>query len=215
MKLIRTVGRVAVLMMSMGLLTACGAVRPAATPAPVSDGSHPLAIITLEDGRTIQVELYPEKAPNTVNNFIYLANTRHLYDGTVFHRVIENFMIQGGSPDGTGSGGPGHQISGEFAANGFAQNDLKHIPGVISMARAKSYDSAGSQFFICTAASAHLDGQYAAFGMTVSGLDAAEEISRADTDMYDRPLKEIKVKTIRVELNGYEAQLPVTSPQVK
>ena len=137
---------------------------------------NPIATITLENGKSVTLEFYPDKAPNTVNNFISLANSG-FYDGLCFHRVIAGFMIQGGDPAGSGMGGPGYSIAGEFRMNGFAANDLKHARGVISMARSMMPDSAGSQFFIMHENSSHLDGQYAAFGKVTDGMDAIDEIA--------------------------------------
>ena len=142
---------------------------------------NPVVTITMENGDNIKVELYPEIAPNTVNNFISLVNKK-FYDGLIFHRVIEGFMIQGGCPEGIGIGGPGYQIKGEFAANGFA-NDLKHSAGVISMARAQHPDSAGSQFFIMHKDAPHLDGSYAAFGKVIEGMDVVNKIAECVTDI--------------------------------
>ena len=155
------------------------------------------AVITMENGGVIEVELYPETAPITVKNFEELVEKK-FYDGLIFHRVIPGFMIQGGCPNGTGTGGPGYQIKGEFAMNGV-KNDLKHTRGVISMARAMHPDSAGSQFFIMHEDAPHLDGQYAAFGKVVSGMDVVDQIASVRTDFRDRPLKEQKIKTIRIE----------------
>ena len=138
--------------------------------------SNPIVTIELENGQILTGELYPEKAPNTVNNFISLANSG-FYDGLIFHRVIPGFMIQGGCPDGMGTGGPGYSIRGEFSGNGFEKNDLKHTLGVLSMARTSDPDSAGSQFFIMVDAAPHLDGQYAAFGMITGNVEAAVEVS--------------------------------------
>jgi peptidyl-prolyl cis-trans isomerase B (cyclophilin B) len=153
-------------------------------------------IITMENGGVIEAELYPEIAPITVKNFEELVEKK-FYDGLIFHRVIPGFMIQGGCPYGTGTGGPGYQIKGEFAANGV-KNDLKHTRGVLSMARAMHPDSAGSQFFIMHADAPHLDGQYAAFGKVVSGMDVVDKIASVRTDFRDRPLKEQKIRTIRL-----------------
>lgn len=154
------------------------------------------AILTMADGGVIEIELYPEMAPITVKNFEELVGKK-FYDGLIFHRVIPGFMIQGGCPDGTGMGGPGYTIKGEFAANGI-KNGLKHTRGVISMARAMDPDSAGSQFFIMHADAPHLDGQYAAFGKVVSGMDVVDRIASARTNFRDRPLKEQRIKSIRM-----------------
>lgn len=155
-----------------------------------------IATITMQNGSTITAELYPEKAPNTVRNFAYLAN-KGFYDGLIFHRVIKGFMIQGGCPDGAGMGGPGYHIKGEFSRNGFA-NDLRHSRGVLSMARAMSPDSAGSQFFIMHAAAPHLDGQYAAFGQVTDGMETVDKIAETSTDYQDRPLEAQVIASIRV-----------------
>lgn len=174
-----------------------------------NDMQHPVAFITMESGEVIKAELYPEKAPETVNNFIYLANEKNFYDGLIFHRVIQNFMIQGGCPEGTGKGGPGYTIKGEFAANGFTQNNIAHVPGTLSMARlAFPYDSAGSQFFICVADCSHLNGQYAAFGMVVEGMDAVYEISHVPTGTLDKPKDPQVIKSIRVDTRGVDYPAP-------
>ena len=158
--------------------------------------ANPIVTIEMESGAVMSGELYPEIAPNTVNNFIALANSG-FYDGVVFHRVIPGFMIQGGCPDGTGMGGPGWHIKGEFAANGV-KNDLKHTRGVISMARAQMPDSAGSQFFIMHEDAPYLDGQYAAFGKVIEGMDVVDEIADTETDYSDRPVKEQKMKRVYI-----------------
>ena len=163
---------------------------------------NPEITITMENGDVIRAELYPEIAPNTVKNFISLAN-KGFYDGLIFHRVIEGFMIQGGCPDGTGMGGPGYSIKGEFSQNGF-KNDLKHTEGVLSMARSMMPDSAGSQFFIMHKTSPHLDGAYAAFGKVVEGMDVVNKIAETRTDYSDRPLKEQKIKSMTAETFGEE-----------
>lgn len=167
---------------------------------------NPEITITMEDGSVIRAELYPTVAPNTVNNFISLAK-KGFYDGLIFHRVIEGFMIQGGCPQGTGTGGPGYSIRGEFSQNGF-QNDLKHDAGVLSMARAMMPNSAGSQFFIMHKAAPHLDGAYAAFGMVVEGMDVVNKIAETRTDYSDRPLKEQKIKSMTVDTFGEEYAEP-------
>ena len=167
---------------------------------------NPQVTITMENGGKIVVELYPDIAPNTVNNFISLVKQGY-YDGVIFHRVIKGFMIQGGSPDGTGSGGPGYSIKGEFTSNGF-QNDLLHTPGVLSMARTSVPDSAGSQFFLMTSNSPHLDGQYAAFGKVIEGMDIVYAIEDVKTDMYDRPTTEQKVASMTVDTFGVEYPEP-------
>jgi peptidyl-prolyl cis-trans isomerase B (cyclophilin B) len=155
------------------------------------------AIITMNDSSTMTLELYPSIAPITVENFTKLAKSG-FYDGLVFHRVIRNFMIQGGDPEGTGMGGPGHHIKGEFIANGV-NNTIKHTRGVISMARSNDYDSAGSQFFIMHKDSVHLDGQYAAFGKVIEGIETVDAIAQQKTDYSDRPVVEQKIKTIVIE----------------
>ena len=164
--------------------------------------SHPIVTITMEDGRVMKGELYPEKAPNTVNNFISLANKGY-YDGLIFHRVIPGFMIQGGCPNGTGTGGPGYQIDGEFAANGFTTNDILHTTGVLSMARTMAPNSAGSQFFVMVAPAPHLDGQYAAFGQITEGQEIAIDISRVQRSMFnDKPKQDQKIASVRVDTLG-------------
>ncbi|MDO5516856.1 MAG: peptidylprolyl isomerase [Clostridium sp.] len=168
--------------------------------------SNPIITMTMENGGVIKAELYPEVAPNTVNNFIDLIN-RGFYDGLIFHRVIPGFMIQGGCPEGTGMGGPGYSIKGEFTSNGF-KNDLKHSKGVLSMARAMHPDSAGSQFFIMVANAPHLDGQYASFGKVIEGMEVADKIVAQKTDMYDRPYEDQVIKSVTVDLQGYEAKEP-------
>ena len=161
---------------------------------------NPTFKITMENGGVIEGELYPETAPQSVNNFIDLANHNY-YDGLIFHRVIPGFMIQGGCPDGTGMGGPGYCIKGEFLWNGI-KNDLKHKRGVLSMARSQSPNSAGSQFFIMHENAPHLDGQYAAFGKVTSGMDVVDAIAATRTGMQDRPMVEQKIASITVEVNG-------------
>lgn len=162
--------------------------------------ANPILTITMENGDVMKAELYPGIAPNTVNNFISLVN-KGFYDGLIFHRVINGFMIQGGCPNGNGMGGPGYTIKGEFAQNGFA-NDLKHTEGVLSMARAMHPDSAGSQFFIMHKTSPHLDGAYAAFGKITEGMDVVNRIAEEDTDYSDRPLDEQKIKSMTVDTLG-------------
>ena len=169
--------------------------------------SNPVATIKMKSGKTIKVELFPEKAPNTVNNFISLANSA-FYDDLIFHRVIKGFMIQGGDPAGVGTGGPGYNIKGEFAMNGFAANDIRHSRGVISMARAAHPDSAGSQFFIMHANASYLDGQYAAFGIVVEGIETVDEIASVPTDRSDRPKEEQAIESIRVETFGIDYSAP-------
>ena len=170
--------------------------------------SNPIVTIELESGKIMKGELYPEKAPNTVNNYIALANSGY-YDGLIFHRVIPGFMIQGGCPTGTGTGGPGYQIRGEFSGNGYEKNDLKHTLGVLSMARSMHPDSAGSQFFIMVDAAPHLDGQYAAFGAITENVEAAVAVSRVNRNMMnDRPKQDQVIKSIRVDTLGEEYPEP-------
>lgn len=168
--------------------------------------ANPVVTFEMENGDVMKAELYPEIAPNTVNNFISLVQKGY-YDGLIFHRVIRGFMIQGGCPDGTGMGGPGYQIKGEFAQNGF-KNELRHDPGVLSMARAMHPDSAGSQFFIMHEKSPHLDGSYAAFGKITEGMDVVNKIAEVETDYGDRPLEEQRMKTVTVETFGVEYEEP-------
>ena len=169
---------------------------------------NPMITIEMEHGGSIKAELYPETAPNTVRNFISLAGKGY-YDGLCFHRVIPGFMIQGGCPDGTGMGGPGYSIRGEFSGNGFEKNDIKHTLGVLSMARSMSPDSAGSQFFIMVDAAPHLDGQYAAFGRITENEAAAVEISRVPRSMMnDKPKQPQVMKSVRVDTLGDEYPEP-------
>ena len=167
---------------------------------------NPIVTITMKNGDVIKAELYPNIAPVSVNNFISLIN-RKFYDGLIFHRVIKGFMIQGGCPDGTGMGGPGYSIKGEFAANGV-DNSLKHTEGVLSMARAQHPDSAGSQFFIMHKNAPHLDGSYAAFGKVIEGMDVVNKIAETRTDWSDRPLEPQVIDTITVETFGQEYPEP-------
>lgn len=168
--------------------------------------TKPIVTITMNNGGVMKAELYPEIAPNTVNNFIALANGG-FYNGIIFHRVIEGFMIQGGDPTGTGMGGPGYSIKGEFSANGF-KNDLKHSRGVFSMARSARPNSAGSQFFIMHDNAPHLDGQYAAFGKLTEGYDVLDAIAETRTDYSDRPYDEQRIKSMTVETFGVEYPAP-------
>ena len=168
--------------------------------------ANPIVTFEMENGDIMKAELYPEIAPNTVNNFISLVQNG-FYDGLIFHRVIRGFMIQGGCPDGTGMGGPGYTITGEFSQNGFA-NDLRHTEGVLSMARAMHPDSAGSQFFIMHKNSPHLDGAYAAFGKITEGMDIVNKIAETATDYSDRPLEEQKMKKVTVDTMGVEYPAP-------
>lgn len=167
---------------------------------------NPIVTITMEDGGVIKAELYPEIAPQSVNNFISLINKKY-YDGLIFHRVIAGFMIQGGCPDGIGTGGPGYHIKGEFSNNGF-ENNLKHTEGVLSMARAMDPNSAGSQFFIMHKNSPHLDGSYAAFGKVTEGMDVVNAIAECQTDWHDRPMEEKKMASVTVDTFGVEYPEP-------
>lgn len=162
--------------------------------------TNPVFTITMQNGSLLKGELYPETAPQSVGNFIALANSG-FYDGLTFHRCIPGFMIQGGCPNGTGTGGPGYSIRGEFAHNGVA-NPIRHTYGVLSMARSMRKDSAGSQFFIMTSDSPHLDGEYAAFGKVLEGMDVAEAIVSAPRDRNDRPVTPVVIGSIRVETDG-------------
>lgn len=161
---------------------------------------NPIVTITMENGDTMTAELYPDVAPNTVNNFISLIN-KGFYDGVIFHRVIPGFMIQGGDPEGTGMGGPGYSIKGEFSQNGF-ENNLAHTRGVLSMARAMNPNSAGSQFFIMHADAPHLDGAYAAFGMVTDGLSVVDKIANVKTGFQDRPREAVVIKSMTVDTKG-------------
>lgn len=168
--------------------------------------ANPIVTIEMESGDVMKAELYPEIAPNTVNNFISLIKKGY-YDGIGFHRVIAAFMIQGGCPNGTGAGGPGYSIKGEFSQNGF-KNDLKHTPGVLSMARTMDPNSAGSQFFIMHKTSPHLDGAYAAFGKVFEGLDVVDKIANTMTDFRDKPMRPQVMKTVTVDTQGVEYAEP-------
>ena len=172
-----------------------------------STGELPIATIKIKDFGTIKAELYPDKAPNTVNNFISLANSG-FYDGLIFHRVIKGFMNQGGDPDGVGTGGPGYSIKGEFSNNGYTNNDLKHTAGVLSMARANDPDSAGSQFFIMAEEASHLDGDYAAFGKVIEGMDVVNDINSVQTNSNAKPLKDVVIESITVDTKGINYKEP-------
>ena len=167
---------------------------------------NPIVTFTMENGDVIKAELYPDIAPISVNNFISLIN-KNFYDGLIFHRVIRGFMIQGGDPEGTGMGGPGYSIKGEFAANGV-ENNLKHTEGVLSMARSMMPNSAGSQFFIMHKNAPHLDGSYAAFGKVIEGMENVNKIAETPTDYSDRPLKDQRIKSVTVETFGVEYPEP-------
>ena len=172
--------------------------------------ANPIVTMTMENGDVMTFELYPEIAPNTVNNFISLIK-KGFYDDLTFHRVIKGFMIQGGCPDGNGTGGPGYHIPGEFSQNGF-QNDLKHTPGVLSMARAQHPDSAGSQFFIMHETSPHLDGAYAAFGKIIDGMDVVDKIANVPTSFFgDMPVETQRIKTVTVDTMGVDYPEPEKS----
>ena len=174
---------------------------------------NPVVTILMENGAQIKAELYPEIAPNTVRNFISLIQ-EGFYNGLTFHRVIPGFVIQGGDPDGTGMGGPGYCIYGEFKANGFT-NDLKHEPGVLSMARTQVHDSAGSQFFIMDEAATRLDGNYSAFGKVTEGMDEVRRIARVPRDQRDKPEKPERMKTVTVETFGVEYPEPDKLPETE
>ena len=169
---------------------------------------NPIVTFEMQNGKTFKAELYPDKAPNTVNNFVSLVK-KGFYDGIIFHRVIAGFMIQGGDPTGTGTGGPGYHIKGEFSSTGFKQNDLAHERGVLSMARAQHPNSAGSQFFVMHDDADYLDGQYAAFGKVIEGMETVDEIAETKTDWGDRPYEEQKMKTVTVDTFGVEYAEPV------
>ena len=170
--------------------------------------SNPIVTFEMANGKTFKAELYPDKAPNTVNNFLSLVN-KGFYDGIIFHRIIAGFMIQGGDPKGLGTGGPGYHIKGEFSSNGFAQNDITHARGVLSMARAQHPDSAGSQFFVMHEDGDFLDGQYAAFGKVIEGMETVDEIATVKTDWSDRPYEEQKMKKVTAETFGVEYAEPI------
>lgn len=167
---------------------------------------NPIVTFTMENGDVIKAELYPEIAPVSVNNFISLIQ-KNFYDGLIFHRVIKGFMIQGGDPEGTGMGGPGYSICGEFEQNGY-ENNLKHTEGVLSMARSMHPDSAGSQFFIMHKTSPHLDGAYAAFGKVIEGIENVNKIAETATDYADRPLEDQRIKTVTVDTFGVDYPEP-------
>ncbi len=169
---------------------------------------NPVVTFEMENGKRFRAELFPAFAPNTVNNFLSLVK-KGFYDGLIFHRVIAGFMIQGGDPQGTGTGGPGYRIRGEFSSNGFA-NALRHERGVLSMARAQNPDSAGSQFFVMHADAYYLDGQYAAFGKVIEGMETVDEIAAQPCNFRDRPLKEQKLARVTAETFGVEYPAPVT-----
>lgn len=191
-----------VLMLCLGgLLISCSNKDNKNSEKERKDVMNPIATIEMEDGGKIVLELFPEKAPNTVNNFIYLAN-KGFYNGLIFHRVIKDFMIQGGDPQGTGMGGAEYTIQGEFADNGFKQNNISHTRGVISMARTQEPNSASSQFFIVHRNSTYLDKQYAAFGIVKEGIEVVDQIVQVETDSNDKPKVDQKIKTITVDTRG-------------
>ncbi|MBO1002025.1 peptidylprolyl isomerase [Pseudogracilibacillus auburnensis] len=165
----------------------------------------PIVTMTMENGGVVQMELYPDIAPNTVNNFISLVEAG-FYDGLIFHRVIPSFMIQGGDPEGNGTGGPGYSIKGEFSENNF-ENNLEHDTGVLSMARSQHHDSAGSQFFIMTDPAPHLDGKYAAFGKVIDGMDVVDAIATSETKQ-EKPIEDQVIESMTIDLKGYEAKEP-------
>lgn len=196
------------------IISGCGRASSGAaeTPEPVEpEGPNPVATIEMQDGQKIVIELYPGIAPNTVNNFISLAN-KGFYDGTIFHRVIPGFMIQGGDPNGNGNGGPGYSIKGEFTSNGH-KNNLKHTRGVISMARSgNDLDSAGSQFFIMESDADHLDNAYATFGKVTEGMEVVDAIAAQERDKKDKPLQDQVMKKVTVDTHGLEYPEPVKMP---
>ena len=167
---------------------------------------NPIVTMKIKDRGTVKIELYKDLAPNTVKNFISLID-KNFYDGLTFHRIIKGFMIQGGCPEGTGMGNPGYSIKGEFAKNGF-KNDLKHTEGVLSMARAMSPDSAGSQFFIMTESAPHLDGSYAAFGKVIEGIEFVHDVENVKTDYNDAPLVPEVIESMTVDMNGESIEEP-------
>ena len=169
---------------------------------------NPIVTMKIEDRGEVKIELYPHIAPNTVNNFISLVK-KGFYDGLIFHRVIQGFMIQGGDPKGNGTGGPGYGIKGEFSKNGHV-NNLSHEPGVISMTRSSHPDSAGSQFFLMTSVSPHLDGSYAGFGRVVEGMDIVEALEKVKTNFSDKPLEDIVIESVTVDTFGVEYPEPIT-----
>lgn len=203
----------ALMIFGVFVLAGCTPTEPDSNDESASDFEYktdnPVATINVKDFGKITVELYYDKAPNTVKNFISLAN-KGFYNGLTFHRVISGFMIQGGCPEGTGTGDPGYSIAGEFDVNGF-KNDIAHTRGVISMARASySYDTAGSQFFIMHQDSPHLDGQYAAFGMVLDGIDVVDKIANVATDYNDKPVTDVIIESVSVDTHGITYDEPAT-----
>lgn len=206
-----------VLMISIVCFSGCGKTKSAeeavdknvnAAETEQQDSNNPIATIKMKDGGAIEVELYAKQVPNTVKNFIALSNSG-FYDGLTFHRVINGFMIQGGDPDGNGTGGPGYSIDGEFSSNNF-DNPIKHDRGVISMARSGDPNSAGSQFFICHKTAEHLDGDYAAFGKVINGMEVVDDIASRKTDSNDKPITDVVIESIRVDTKGVDYGEPVT-----
>lgn len=195
------IGLVIVILVAM-MVSGCSKSADSKKDESAATGKNPIVTLEMESGTKIEIELYPDIAPNTVTNFVNLVS-KGFYDGLIFHRVIPGFMIQGGDPDGTGMGGPGYSIKGEFSSNGF-DNDLAHVKGVISMARSQASDSAGSQFFIMTGTSPNLDGDYAAFGKVVKGIEGVETIENVETGAQDRPLEDQVIKKMTVETFGVE-----------
>jgi len=192
----------------MLLIAGCASENEAGDlPSHEETDAVPVVTMTMENGEEVDIELYPNVARNTVNNFIYLVQ-EGFYDGLTFHRVIPDFMIQGGDPEGTGIGGPGYAIAGEFNNNDFA-NDLKHDRGVLSMARSQHNDSAGSQFFIMVADSPHLDDDYASFGKVIEGMEVVDEIVGVERNSHDQPVEKQEIQSMTVDLNGYEYEEPV------
>lgn len=203
------------LIMALLLIVISGCGRPSSSatepvPAP-PEGQNPVATIEMQDGQKIVIELYPDIAPNTVYNFISLAN-QGFYDGLIFHRVVPGFMIQGGDPNGNGTGGPGYAIKGEFTSNGH-KNHLKHTRGVISMARGDSLDSAGSQFFIMLADADHLDNAFASFGKVTEGMDVVDGIAAQEIGQNDKPVTDQVMKKVTVDTHGLEYPEPVKMPE--
>lgn len=198
---------VVMVILSMLTMVACGNKGDISGQSENEESNKlPIATIVIKDYGTIETELYPEVAPNTVNNFIELSN-KGFYDNLTFHRIIKNFMIQGGDPDGNGQGGPGYSIKGEFTGNGF-ENNLKHEKGVLSMARTNDPNSAGSQFFIMTKATESLDGQYAAFGKVTKGLEILDKIQEVKTDSNDKPQTPVVIESIKVDTKGVKYKAP-------
>jgi peptidyl-prolyl cis-trans isomerase B (cyclophilin B) len=196
--------------LSIIIITGCGTQsengQTGEQAADLTNENNPIVTITMENGDKIMIELYPEIAPNTVANFISLIE-KDFYNGVVFHRVIPEFMIQGGDPNGNGTGGPDYAIQGEFESNGF-ENNLKHDRGILSMARTKDPDSAGSQFFIMLEESSHLDGEYAAFGKVIEGMETVDAIAAAERDSADKPLEDQRMKTVEVDTKGQDYPEP-------